>query len=108
MTLRIITSLHQLGYRNLFRILFRLREIDGNFKFSIIRWNTISDIFSNGLEFDVVIFLTELIKILYRLLRRVDIGFPEVTIDLTRIRSHQVHQFSTKDFTRSLTILNHL
>ena len=63
LTLRIVTRLNQLSRRNLLWILFRLREIDGNLQFTIVRWYTISNILCDSLQFDVVILLTELLEI---------------------------------------------
>ena len=64
----IMAVLSLFSCRNLLGILFWLREIDGDFQISIFSWRFESNVFSNGLDLDVVILLTELIKISHGLL----------------------------------------
>ena len=106
LTLRIVTRLDQLSCRNLFWILFRLREIDGNLQFTVVRWYTISNILCDSLQFDVVILLTEFVEIRNCLFWSLCIGIPKITINLTWTRRYQVHEVSTENLTRSLTIFN--
>ena len=72
--------------RNFLGILFWLREIDGDFQISIFSWRFESNAFSNGLDLDIVILLTKLVKISYSLLGIGGISRPEVPIELARGR----------------------
>ena len=93
---RIMAVLSLFSCRNFLWILFWLREIDGDFQISISGRCFESNVFSNSLDLDIVIFLTKLVKISYSLLRIGSIGRPEVLIELARGWCNQVHELSSQ------------
>ena len=80
--------------RNFLGIFFWLREIDGDFQISVGSLRFKSNIFSNCLDLDVIIFLAKLVKISYSLLGIGVISHPEVPIELARGWCDEVHELS--------------
>ena len=94
---RVARRLNQFGSRDGLGVLFWLGQIDGDFQIAILSRALVVDIFGNGLVFNIVIGLTELIKVCNSPLGISCIGLPKVSIDLAWGWRDEVHELGSYD-----------
>ena len=82
----------ELCRRDIARVFLRLREIDGNFEFSIFRLHHPVLVLCDAVAADIVAVLAELVEVIGRRFRRFSIERPELPHDLGRPRCHAAHE----------------
>ena len=95
-TLRIPRRFFELRRRNIARVFFRLREIDRDFEFAVLRLRRPALVLCDAVAADIVAVLTELIEVVGSRFRTFLIQAPEFSHDFRRSRRKAAHEARVK------------